>query len=157
VTTTHPEVGDKAPDFTLPNDRGESVSLSDFKGRHLVLFFYPRDDTESCTKEAIGFSEAKSKFAKAGADVVGISKDTVKSHAKFRDKHGLTVRLLSDADSDTCERYGTWVEKSMYGKIFMGIERSTFLIGPDGRIIADWRKLRVPGHVEYVLSVLREN
>ena len=147
--------GDPAPAFTLPRDGGETMSLSEFSGRKLVLFFYPRDDTSGCTKEAIGFTEAASDFEKAGAAVVGISKDTVAKHDKFVAKHDLGVPLLSDAEGDTCERYGVWKEKSMYGKTFHGIERSTFLIDEEGRIAQVWRKVKVPGHVEAVLAAVK--
>lgn len=149
------EPGSKAPDFTLPDDHGETLGLADLKGKAVVLYFYPRDDTPGCTKEAIGFSEAIDQFEAAGAVVIGISKDTVAKHGKFRDKHELKVRLVSDADSDVTERYGAWVEKKMYGKTYMGIERCTFLIGADGEIKQVWRKVKVPGHVEAVLEAVK--
>ena len=154
MSNSHPKAGDTAPGFSLPRDGGATVSLGDFAGKTLVLFFYPKDDTSGCTKEAIAFSLARDAFAKAGAEVVGISRDSVAKHEKFRDKHGLTVPLISDADGDVCERYGTWVEKSMYGKKYFGIERSTYLIGPDGVITRVWRKVKVPGHVEEVLDAV---
>ncbi len=154
MSDTSLEPGAAAPDFTLRRDGGETVSLSDFGGKPLVLFFYPKADTSGCTKEAVAFSELGSDFSAAGAAVVGISKDPVEKQEKFRDKHNLTVPLLSD-DQDVCERYGTWVEKSMYGKKFMGIERTTFLIGPDGRIAKVWSKVKVPGHAEEVLDAVR--
>ena len=144
--------GDKAPDFTLPADGGRTVSLSEFSGKTVVLYFYPKDDTPGCTKEAIGFTEAADAFHAAGAVVIGVSKDTVAKHDKFRDKHDLKVILASDADGDVCERYGVWVEKKMYGKTYMGIERATVLIGPDGVIQQVWRKVKVPGHVDAVLE-----
>ncbi|MCR9128107.1 MAG: thioredoxin-dependent thiol peroxidase [Alphaproteobacteria bacterium] len=147
--------GDKAPDFTLPADGGRTASLSEFGGKAVVLYFYPKDDTPGCTKEAIGFTEAADAFDAAGAVVIGVSKDTVAKHDKFRDKHGLKVILASDADGDVCERYGTWVEKNMYGKTYMGIERATFLIGPDGSLKEVWRKVKVPGHVEAVLEAVK--
>lgn len=147
--------GADAPDFSLPRDGGDTISLSDFAGKSVVLYFYPRDDTSGCTKEAIGFTEASEAFKDAGAVVLGVSKDTVAKHEKFRDKHNLGVALLSDADSDVCERYGVWVEKSMYGKSFMGIERATFLIGPDGKLQKIWRKVKVPGHVDAVLDAVK--
>jgi peroxiredoxin Q/BCP len=150
-----PEIGDKAPDFTLPRDGGETVSLSDFAGKTLVLYFYPKDDTSGCTKEAIGFTENLAAFEAAGAVIAGVSKDPVAKHDKFVAKHELKIMLLSDADSDVCERYGTWVEKSMYGKKYMGIERSTFLIGPDGHVTHAWRKVKVPGHVDAVLEAVK--
>lgn len=147
--------GDKAPDFTLPADGGQTVSLSEFSGKTVVLYFYPKDDTPGCTKEAIGFTEAAADFEAAGAVVVGVSKDTVAKHDKFRDKHALKVMLASDADGDVCERYGVWAQKQMYGKTYMGIERATFLIGPDGAIAQSWRKVKVPGHVEEVLAAAK--
>jgi peroxiredoxin Q/BCP len=147
--------GDKAPDFTLPADGGQTVSLSDFSGKSVVLYFYPKDDTPGCTKEAIGFTDAIEDFESAGAVVIGLSKDTVAKHDKFRDKHGLKVILVSDADDDVTERYGAWVEKKMYGKTYMGIERCTFLIGPDGVLKQVWRKVKVPGHVEAVLDAVK--
>ena len=147
--------GDMAPDFTLPRDGGTEVTLSALRGQHVVLYFYPRDDTSGCTKEAQGFTAAAEDFTAAGATVLGVSKDTVAKHEKFRDKHDLGVVLLSDAENDVCERYGVWVEKSMYGKTYHGIERATFLIDRDGRIAQVWRKVKVPGHVEAVLEATR--
>jgi len=144
-----------APDFTLPRDGGDSVTLSTLRPDAVVLFFYPRDDTSGCTKEAVAFSGLQAEFAAAGATVLGISKDSVASHDKFRDKHGLSVPLLSDAESEVCEAFGVWKEKSMYGKTFMGIERSTFLIDGEGRIAREWRKVKVPGHAEEVLEAVR--
>lgn len=150
------EVNDVAPDFTLPRDGGEEVSLSQLKGQTVVLFFYPRDDTPGCTKESIGFSEAKADFEAAGAVVLGMSKDSVQSHDKFVAKRDLTVPMLSDEHGSASEDYGVWKEKSMYGKKFMGIERSTFLIDGDGKIARVWRKVKVPGHVEEVLAAVKE-
>lgn len=147
--------GDKAPDFTLPADGGETLSLGDFAGKTIVLYFYPKDDTSGCTKEAIGFTEAAEAFAAAGATVLGVSKDSVAKHDKFIAKHGLDVRLLSDAESDLCERFGVWVEKSMYGKKFWGIERATFLIDGTGVVRKIWRKVKVPGHVDAVLDAAK--
>jgi peroxiredoxin Q/BCP len=149
------KAGDKAPNFTAPADGGREVSLAQFAGKPVVLYFYPKDDTPGCTKQAIGFSELADDFAKAGAVVIGVSKDTAAKHDKFRDKHGLKVILVSDADGDVCERYGVWVEKSMYGKTYLGIERATFLIGADGAVARVWRKVKVPGHVEEVLDAVR--
>jgi len=149
------DIGDTAPAFTLPRDGGETVSLSDFAGKTVVLFFYPKDDTSGCTKEAIGFTEHLADFEAAGAVILGASKDSVKKHDKFRDKHSLGVALLSDEESDLCERYGVWKEKSMYGKTYMGIERSTFVIDGEGKIAALWRKVKVPGHVEAVLETVQ--
>ena len=149
------EVGSTAPDFTLPRDGGDTVTLSAFQPRKVVLFFYPRDDTSGCTKEALGFTEAKDAFAAAGATVMGVSKDSVKKHDKFRDKYDLGVPLLSDEESDVCETFGTWVEKNMYGKKYMGIERTTFLIDGNGTVQRVWRKVKVPGHVEEVLEAVK--
>jgi len=145
--------GMPAPDVTLPRDGGETVSLSGITGT-VVLYFYPKDDTPGCTKQAIGFSEMAQDFADAGATIIGVSKDPVKKHDKFIAKHDLTVTLLSDEDGDVCERYGVWVEKNMYGKTYMGIERATFLIH-EGKIAQVWRKVKVPGHVDAVLEAVR--
>lgn len=149
------EIGAAAPAFALPATGGEVVSLDGLKGKHVVLFFYPRDDTSGCTREAIGFTEALSAFDAAGAVVLGLSRDSIASHEKFAAKHGLAVPLLSDEHGSTVEDYGAWVEKSMYGKTFMGIERSTFLIGADGTLREIWRKVKVPGHVEAVLAAVK--
>lgn len=149
------DTSDPAPDVTLPRDGGDAVHLAALRGAPVVLFFYPRDDTSGCTREAVAFSGLKAEFDALGAQVFGISKDSVASHEKFRDKHGLTVPLLSDEDGDACERFGVWKEKSMYGKTFMGIERSTFLIDAEGRIAREWRKVKVPGHAEEVLEAVR--
>ncbi len=150
-----PHVSDIAPDFTLPRDGGGEVTLSEQRGQSVVLFFYPRDDTPGCTKESIGFSEQLQAFADAGAHVFGISRDTVAKHDKFVAKHGLTTPLLSDEGSTVCEDYGVWVEKNMYGRKSMGIERSTFLIDAEGRIARVWRKVKVPGHVDEVLDAVK--
>lgn len=150
-----PEVNDSAPDFTLPVAEGEEITLSSLHGAPVVLFFYPRDDTSGCTKESIAFSGLMDDFAAAGAKVFGVSKDSLASHAKFATKHDLTVPLLSDENGTTCEDYGVWKEKSMYGRKFMGIERSTFLIGADGKIAEIWRKVKVAGHAEKVLEAVR--
>lgn len=148
-------VGHPAPAVNLPRDGGAMVDLSDFAGKQVVLYFYPKDDTPGCTKEAIGFTEMDSEFAEAGAVVLGVSKDSVKKHEKFVAKYDLGVVLLSDEDGDVCERYGVWVEKNMYGKTYMGIERATFLIGTDGNIKDIWRKVKVPGHVDAVLAAVK--
>ncbi|MEO0819300.1 MAG: peroxiredoxin [Pseudomonadota bacterium] len=148
--------GAAAPEFSLPADGGRTLSLSDFSGKLLVLYFYPKDDTSGCTKEAIGFTEAIGDFESAGAAIVGVSKDPVAKHDKFVAKHGLKVALVSDAESDLCERYGVWKEKSMYGKKYMGIERSTFLIGKDGTVLKAWRNVKVPGHVDAVLGAVKD-
>ena len=144
-------IGDRAPDFDLPTDTGR-VSLSALKGKTVVLFFYPKDDTPGCTTESIEFSAAKPDFDAAGAVLVGVSKDTAAKHGKFRAKHGLTVELGSDADSDVIERYGAWVQKSLYGREYMGIDRSTWLIDGEGVIRAIWRKVKVKGHAAQVLA-----
>lgn len=149
------DVSDTAPDFTLPRDGGGTVSLSDLRGDLVVLFFYPRDDTPGCTKESIGFSEQLQAFADAGAQVFGISKDSVAKHDKFVAKHELTTPLLSDEHGTMCEDYGVWKEKSMYGKTFLGIERSTFVVDREGKIAHVWRKVKVPGHVEEVLETVK--
>ena len=150
-----PELADPAPDFTLPVTGGDTVTLSDLRGAPVVLFFYPRDDTPGCTTESIGFSGALAEFEAAGAKVFGISRDSMAKHEKFAAKHGLTVPLLSDAEGMVTEAYGVWVEKSMYGRTSMGIERSTFLIDAEGKIAEVWRKVKVPGHVEAVLEAVR--
>ena len=155
MSTSHLNAGDPAPDFDLPRDGEGRVSLADFAGRTLVLFFYPKDDTSGCTKEAIAFSGLEKDFEAAGAAVVGVSKDTVAKHDRFREKHGLTVPLISDAEGDMCERYGVWVEKKNYGRTYMGIERSTFLIDGTGTVRQVWRKVKVPGHAEDVLDAVR--
>ncbi len=152
---TQPAVGDKAPAINLPRDGGEMVTLSDFAGKKVVLYFYPKDDTPGCTKEAIGFTESVAAFADLDCVILGVSKDSVKKHDKFVAKHDLKIALLSDEDGDVCERYGTWVEKSMYGKTYMGIERATYLIDEGGNIAQVWRKVRVPGHVDAVLDAVR--
>ncbi len=150
-----PDISETAPDFTLPRDGGGEVSLSELRGSTVVLFFYPRDDTPGCTKESIGFSGALQAFADSGAQVFGISRDTVAKHDKFVAKHDLTVPLLSDAEGEVCEAYGVWVEKNMYGRKSMGIERATYLIDAEGRIARIWRKVKVPGHVEEVLDAVQ--
>jgi len=149
------ELGSKAPDFTLPTDGGSSVALSQLKGKKVVLYFYPKDDTSGCTAEACGFRDSFPDYTGTDAVVIGISKDSVASHDKFKKKHNLPFILASDANSDVCEKYGTWVEKSMYGRKYMGIDRSTFLIDRDGIVRGAWRKVRVPGHVAEVLKAAR--
>lgn len=148
--------GDKAPDFSLPDETGAIRTLGDFKGRYLVLYFYPKDDTSGCTKEAVGFTGLKAEFDALNADVVGVSPDSVKSHEKFRDKHKLDVTLLADEEKSAIQAYGVWAEKKMYGKSYMGVERSTFLIDPKGKIAKVWRGVKVPGHAEAVLDALRD-
>ena len=146
--------GDKAPDFDLPTADGR-VSLGALKGKAVVLYFYPKDDTSGCTAEAQGFTAAAEDFAKAGAAVVGVSKDSAASHGKFKWKYDLAVTLGSAKDDDVVERYGAWVEKSMYGRKYMGIERCTFLIDAAGVIRQVWRKVKVPGHAAQVLEAVR--
>lgn len=149
-------VGDKAPDFDLPRDGGGRARLADFAGKPVVLFFYPKDDTTACTTESISFTALAADFAKAGAAILGISPDTVKSHDKFVKKHGLAVPLASDEEKTMATAYGVWREKSMYGRTYMGVVRSTFLIGADGRIARIWDKVKVAGHAEDVLAAARE-
>jgi len=146
------DAGDKAPGFDLPTDGGGRVRLEDFRGKPVVLYFYPKDDTPGCTKEAQGFTAAYQEFRAAGAEVVGVSKDSVASHQKFKEKYELTFPLGADEDGKVVEAYGVWVEKSMYGRSYMGIERATFLIDGDGVIQKTWRQVKVPGHVEEVLA-----
>jgi peroxiredoxin Q/BCP len=147
--------GSKAPPFVLPRDGGGTVSLADFKGRKLVLYFYPRADTPGCTRESIDFSGLRAAFAKAGADVIGISADPVRAQEAFKKKHKLTVGLLSDERHEMLEAYGAWGKKSMYGKTFIGIIRTTVLIGPDGRIARIWPKVKVDGHAKEVLAAAK--
>ncbi|HYE51977.1 MAG TPA: peroxiredoxin [Azospirillaceae bacterium] len=146
------EVGQPAPDFTMPTDGGGSVTLSALKGRKVVLYFYPKDDTTGCTKEACGFGEAMPDFSKVDAAIIGVSKDSVASHDKFKKKYDLPFTLASDAEAGVAEKYGVWVEKSMYGRKYMGIDRSTFLIDAGGVVRKVWRKVSVTGHVEEVLK-----
>ena len=148
-------VGSKAPAFKLPRDGGGSVSLADFQGRKLVVYFYPKADTPGCTREAIDFSKLRAAFQKAGADILGVSADPVAAQDKFRKKHDLKVTLLSDEAHKMLEAYGVWGEKSMYGRTFMGITRATFLIGPDGRIARIWPKVKVDGHAAEVLAAAK--
>jgi peroxiredoxin Q/BCP len=147
--------GDDAPDFELARDGGERIRLSDLRGRAVVVYFYPKDDTASCTKQAIGFSESAEDFRAAGAEIIGISPDGIKSHDKFRNKHGLTIILGSDEERRAIEAYAVWGEKQMYGRSYMGVVRSTFLIDRAGRIARIWRGVRVPGHVAEVLAAVK--
>ena len=149
------DTGQTAPDFTLPRDGGGQVTLSALRPKAVVLYFYPRDDTSGCTREAIDFTEKAEAFADAGAVIVGVSKDSVASHDNFVKKHGLGVMLASDENGDVCERYGVWVEKSMYGKKYMGIERATFLIDGAGTVRQVWRKVKVNGHADEVLAAVK--
>ena len=146
------KVGDKAPNFTLPADGGSKLSLAELKGKSVVLYFYPKDDTSGCTAEAIAFSKDSKAFKAAGATVVGVSKDSAASHDKFKAKYELTVTLAADEETKTAAAYGVWVEKSMYGRRYMGMERATFLIDGKGIIRKIWRKVKVPGHAAEVLA-----
>ena len=149
------KTGDKAPNFTLPADGGGKVSLAELKGKSVVLYFYPKDDTSGCTAEAIAFSKDSKAFKAAGAVVVGVSKDSAASHDKFKAKYDLTVTLVADEQTKTAEAYGVWVEKSMYGRRYMGMERATFLIDDKGIIRHIWRKVKVPGHSADVLAAAK--
>ena len=149
------ELGDKAPDFTLPTDGADSVTLSKLNGKKVVLYFYPKDDTSGCTAEACGFRDSFPDYGGTGAVVIGISKDSVASHDKFKEKYSLPFILASDEGGEVCEKYGVWLEKSMYGRKYMGIERATFLIDGAGTVRGAWRKVRVPGHVAEVLKAAR--
>ena len=148
-------VGDKAPSFSLATDGGGRISLKDLTGKPIVLYFYPKDDTSGCTREAVAFTALLPKFSRLGVQVVGVSKDSVESHAKFKAKHDLSVVLASDPDGKVVQSYGCWVEKSLYGRKYMGIDRSTFLIDPKGKIARIWRKVKVPGHAEEVLAAAK--
>lgn len=149
------EVGSDAPAFALEADDGSEVRLADLKGSPVVLYFYPRDDTPGCTREACAFRDRKAELQKLGAKVIGISADDVASHVKFRDKYSLNFPLLADPDHKVAEQYGAWREKNMYGKKSMGIARSTFLVGPDGKVKKVWKAVKVDGHDEQVLAALR--
>ncbi|HVW58264.1 MAG TPA: peroxiredoxin [Rhizobiaceae bacterium] len=149
------DVGQIAPDFDLPTDGGRSLKLSSLKGKPVVLYFYPKDDTSGCTAESIAFSALKPQFEKLGATVIGMSPDGQKSHDKFKAKHNLAVDLVADEEKKTLEAYGVWKEKSMYGRKYMGVERSTFLIDPQGKVARAWRKVKVPGHAEEVLEAAK--
>ncbi len=146
------DIGDKAPDFSAGTDGGGSISLKDLKGKKVVLYFYPKDMTPGCTTEACGFRDAHPDFSKINAEIIGVSKDSVKRHDKFKEKYDLPFTLAADEDGKMCEAYGVWQEKKNYGKTYMGIVRSTFLIDEKGKIAAVWRNLRVKGHVENVLE-----
>jgi thioredoxin-dependent peroxiredoxin len=148
-----PTEGAPAPDFELETAEGP-IRLADFGGKTVVLYFYPKDDTPGCTREAQDFTALAPEFAQAGATVLGVSKDSVKSHGRFASKHGLAVKLGSDPEGKVIERYGSWVEKSLYGRRYMGIDRSTFLIR-DGKVARIWRKVKVPGHAQQVLDAVR--
>jgi peroxiredoxin Q/BCP len=154
-TMPGPKTGALAPDFALPADDGGTVSLSALRGQKVVLYFYPADNTETCTIEAIDFSGRQPDFAAAGAVIVGVSPDSTKSHERFKAKHRLGIRLAADEDLKVIRKYGLWAEKSMFGRKFMGVERATFLIAPDGRVAQSWRKVRIKGHVDEVLEAVR--
>ena len=150
------KIGNKAPDFNLPTDGGGKLKLSSLRGKNVVLYFYPKDDTSGCTKEAQDFTAALPTFKKLKAEIVGVSRDSVAKHDKFKAKYGIPFTLVADEETKACEKYGVWVEKSMYGRKYMGIERSTFLIDAEGVVRAEWRKVKVPGHVEEVRKALAD-
>jgi peroxiredoxin Q/BCP len=149
------EAGKRAPDFTAITDGGKKLKLSDLRGKPVVLYFYPKDDTSGCTAEACGFRDQLPDFSKVKAEVIGVSKDSVDRHDKFKKKYGLNFPLVSDEDGKICEKYGTWVEKSLYGRKYMGIERATFLIDKAGTVAHVWHKVKVPGHVAEVLEAVK--
>jgi len=149
------QVGDKAPDFTIPIGGGVDLSLSDLKGKYIILYFYPKDDTPGCTIEAQDFNRLKPEFEKLKTAIIGVSKDSLGSHDKFKEKYCLNFDLASDIDADTCEKYGVWIEKSMYGKKYMGINRATFLIDFEGKIAHIWPKVSAEGHAQEVLDTVR--
>jgi len=153
---TLPEAGKKAPAFSLPASGGKKLGLAGLKGRWVVLYFYPKDDTPGCTTEAKGFRDAAPAFEERNAVVLGVSPDDVASHCKFIDKHGLNFQLLADTDHALAEKYGVWVEKNMYGKKYMGVQRATFLIGPDGKIVRVWPKVKPADHAAEVLDAIDE-
>ena len=152
-----PQVDGKAPDFELPTDDGQTITLSDYAGQWLVLYFYPKDDTSGCTKQACGFSANLKDFNQLDCAVLGVSKDSIEKHVKFKKKYDLTFPLGSDENGTVCEDYGVWTEKSMYGKKYMGIERTTFLIDGQGIIRHIWNKVKVADHIEDVLKILKDN
>lgn len=154
--TRVPEAGEQAPDFTLPSSTGESVHLADLRGKQVVLYFYPKDDTPGCTTEACGFRDAWQEMEAAGIVVFGISRDSIKSHQKFADKYGLPFTLLSDEDGAVAQQYGVWVEKSMYGNTYMSMARTTFYIRPDGKIGHVWEQVKPEGHAQKVLDYLQK-
>lgn len=149
------QAGDQAPALNLPTDGAGNVNLAALSGKTVVLYFYPKDDTPGCTNEAKAFSESAEAFSALGAVVIGVSRDTVASHTKFKAKYSLNLILASDEDGAVVEAYGSWVQKSMYGRTYMGIERSTVLIGPDGKVLKVWRKVKVSGHAEQVLEAIK--
>lgn len=147
--------GDNAPEIELESDSGEIIRLSALKGKRVIVYFYPKDDTSGCTKQAIAFTEKSPEFSKLGVHIIGVSPDDVASHVKFKSKHNLNIQLAADTQKTACEAYGVWKEKSMYGRKYMGVERSTFLIDAAGKIAHVWRKVRVPGHVDEVLETVQ--
>jgi peroxiredoxin Q/BCP len=147
-------VGKRVENFTLPATGDQNLSLSDFSGRNLIIYFYPKDNTPGCTREGQDFRDLYAQFTKAGADILGVSRDSVRIHENFRKKHEFPFHLLSDSDELLCKQFDVIHEKKLYGRVYMGIERSTFLIGPDGVLQKEWRKLRVPGHAQEVLEAL---
>jgi len=149
-----PAVGDAAPDFALADQNGKTVKLSDFQGKHVVLYFYPKDDTPGCTKEACGFRDDYAKFTRKGIVILGVSPDDTKSHKKFVDKYELPFTLLADTEKSVCQAYDVWKEKNMYGRKSMGVERTTFVIGPDGKIEKIFPKVKVDGHIEKVFEAI---
>jgi peroxiredoxin Q/BCP len=150
------QIQDMAPDLSLPDDTGNDISLLNYRGKSVVLYFYPKDDTPGCTKQACTFTENLSRFNDLNVDVLGISKDSVQKHQKFKAKHNLNFPLLSDEHDQICEKYGVWKEKKMYGKKYMGIERTTFLINPEGKISYIWNKAKVNNHIEDILNTLSQ-
>ncbi|MEM8854540.1 MAG: peroxiredoxin [Pseudomonadota bacterium] len=147
--------GNPAPDFSLPGDGESEITLSAHRGKTVVVYFYPKDNTSGCTKEAVAFNELAGDFEKAGAVIIGVSPDPVKSHDKFKEKYDLSFALAADEEKAAAQAYDVWKEKSMYGKKYMGVERSTFLVAPDGTLAKIWRKVKVPGHAEAVLAAAR--
>jgi peroxiredoxin Q/BCP len=156
MTTAPVDKGAKVPAFKLPTDDGGNVSSKDLVGRPAVIYFYPKDDTPGCTTEAKDFTRLAPDFKRAGVAIVGISPDSVKKHQKFREKHDLDIRLAADEDHAVAEKFGVWIEKSLYGRKYMGFDRSTFLIDAKGRVAEAWRKVKVPGHAEEVLAAARK-
>ncbi len=149
---TELNIGDLAPNFKLPKDGGGEIELETLRGKNVVLYFYPKDDTSGCTNQAIQFSEKKDEFNAKNAIIIGVSKDSIKSHDKFKAKYDLKIDLLSDEELNVANSYGTWVEKSMYGRKYMGMDRSTFLIDADGKIKKIWRKVKIPGHIDEIFK-----
>lgn len=147
-------IGDLAPNFTLPKDGSGEINLESLRGKNIVLYFYPKDDTSGCTNQAIQFSEKKDELESKNAIIIGVSKDSIRSHDKFKTKYDLKIDLLSDEELSVANAYGTWVEKSMYGRKYMGMDRSTFLIDENGKIKKIWRKVKIPGHIDDVIKAI---